>query len=325
MNNICSCESGKINLVNDGIFFITDFKNGCYELECAFCSEKINISEEIYKRYDNLYSIDIREFVFNKSFYKEELKYIINLLTSSDETDFRYKEVYEILTYIIYFYNKEYYELFYMYEFNIIRGILVNLVMEKYNSSNTGYESYEKLIKDVMNKLKDVPSSFNMVRFLNLNSSKNIYVYGPCVFLEEIDGNPNKKFMQKYEYKENELEINLEIMSLQLENSEMIERYIINCYKSNLLSDNFIDLLYKYKKDKRHSFYKSFLHCMSEEHENEFLSSDEVVIIGLKIALAEVLEVGYIDINDITFENYKEILRKQKNNKEIIKKFLSKE
>lgn len=133
----------------------------------------------------------------------------------------------------------------------------------------------------------------------------------------------NEKDLKREAYDKNQLKIKTEIMYLQLQNSNKLEKYLEECYQGGILSDTFVDLVYQYRDKHLVSFYEALLHYLTDKEEEISTGRDEIIVNGLRVVLEEVLKVGFVKIANVTFENYEEVLESLKKNKEIIDKHFS--
>lgn len=136
--------------------------------------------------------------------------------------------------------------------------------------------------------------------------------------------NKNEKDLKREEYNKNQLKIKTEIMYLQLQNSNKLENYLEECYQGGILSDTFVDLVYQYRDKHLVSFYEALLHYLTDKEEVISTGRDKIIVAGLRVVLEEVLKVGFVKITNVTFENYEEILKNLRKNKEIIDEYFSK-
>lgn len=136
--------------------------------------------------------------------------------------------------------------------------------------------------------------------------------------------NQNEKDLKREEYNKNQLKIKTEIMYLQLQNSNKLENYLEECYQGGILSDTFVDLVYQYRDKHLVSFYEALLHYLTDKEEVISTGRDKIIVAGLRVVLEEVLKVGFVKITNVTFENYEEILKNLRKNKEIIDEYFSK-
>lgn len=326
MIKVCNCKEGSVNLAKEGIFFLVNKKSQFCELECVNCGESISIQDYILSRFKYFHIIDIRNFSVDKKYYNEELKYIINILEESGIEKLNYKMIADILSYIINMYNKEYYELFYMYKFETVRNLTVEIVTKKYSENNIGFTSYESFKGTLSKELKNVKNDFDMLKFLKNNIFNDVFTYGPCIYYQEeskkIGNNVNVKIMEKRIYDEEELKIKLDILSIQLQNSEKIEKYLKECNRKGMLSDKVLKPIYEYQNKNGVTFYDAFIYFFTTDTQTEILPTDLIVVHGMLIVLKEVFDVGCIKVSDVTFENHQELLEKVKKNRQILEMYL---
>lgn len=326
MLKVCYCENGNVNLAKEGIFFLVSKKELFCELECANCGETISINEYILSRFKYFKFIDIRSFSVDKKYYTEELKYIVNILEEMGVKKLNYNMVADILGYIINMYNKEYYELFYMYKFETVRKITVELVYNKYIENSIGFTSYEKFKDCLIKELKTYENDFDILKFLKNNIFEDVFSFGPCIFYQEESKktgiNINERILEKTKYDENSIKIKLDILSSQLENSEKIEKYLKKCYNSGFLSNKVLNPIYEYKNKNGVNFYEAFIYFFTTDTQTEILHTDLIIVHGMLTVLKEVFEVGYIKVEDVTFENYHRLLENVNKIKQILDTYL---